>query len=480
MPESLRKQTISGVIWSAIERFSLQIIQFVINIIMARLLLPSDYGIIGMLAIFLQISQAFIDSGFAHALIQKKDRTETDYSTVFYFNIIIAFIFYVIIYFSAPLIAQFYNQPTLIPITRIIALNLIFSSFSAIHNTILTIRIDFKTQSKASLTAAIISGTLGITMAYLGFGVWALVFQSLLNSFLITLLLFFLLKWKPQFIFSFSSFKRLFSFGSRLLISGMIHTIYRNLYTIIIGRRFSATDLGFYTRAEQFAIFPSSNLNAIISRVTYPILSSIQDDDQRLSNAYRKYIQLASFIIFPLMVGLAALANPIINILLTDKWIGVVLLLQILCLDWMFDHITSINLNLLWVKGRSDLSLKLEFIKKTIAIIILFLSIPWGVEGMCWGRVFYSLIATYLNTTYTKKLISLSFSQQIKDITPSLVLAFLMGGCIYCLNSFIPSFILQLICGFILGVIFYLSLAYLFKIQSFNDILCLIKKNKSN
>ena len=260
----------------------------------------------------------------------------------------------------------------------------------------------------------------------------------------------------------------------------MIHTIYRNLYTIIIGRRFSATDLGFYTRAEQFAIFPSSNLNAIISRVTYPILSSIQDDDQRLSNAYRKYIQLASFIIFPLMVGLAALANPIINILLTDKWIGVVLLLQILCLDWMFDHITSINLNLLWVKGRSDLSLKLEFIKKTIAIIILFLSIPWGVEGMCWGRVFYSLIATYLNTTYTKKLISLSFSQQIKDITPSLVLAFLMGGCIYCLNSFIPSFILQLICGFIFGVIFYLSLAYLFKIQSFNDILCLIKKNKSN
>lgn len=180
------------------------------------------------------------------------------------------------------------------------------------------------------------------------------------------------------------------------------------------------------------------------------------------------------------MIGLAALANPIINILLTDKWAGVVLLLQILCLDWMFDHITSINLNLLWVKGRSDLSLKLEFIKKTIAIIILFISIPWGVEGMCWGRVIYSLIATYLNTIYTKKLISLSFSQQIKDIIPSLVLAFLMGGFICCLNVFIQSFTVQLTCGFIFGVIFYLGIAYLFKFQSLNDLLCLVKKNKLN
>lgn len=426
--ENLKQKTVSGIMWSAIERFSLQGVQFIIQIILARLLLPSDYGMIGMLAIFLQVAQVFIDSGFTNALIQKKDRTEEDFATVFYFNILVAVLFYGILFFSASLIADFYNMPTLVLVIRFIALSLIINALSAIHRTKLIISVNFKTQSKISLGAAFISGVIGIWMAYVGCGVWALVWQTLLNSIILTILFYCLVHWKPLHTFSKSSFERLFNFGSKLLISSLINTVYRNLYAIVIGKKFSVVELGYYTRAEQFAIFPSNNLNALVSRVAYPILSSIQDDDKCLTNAYRNYIRLSSYIIFPLMVGLLVLANPIISLLLTDKWSGVVILLQILCLDWMFDHLSQINLNLLWVKGRSDLSLRLEIIKKTIAIFILFVSIPFGLEVMCWGRVIYSLIATYLNTYYTNSLIDLTLKLQVKDVFPSLILSFIMGG----------------------------------------------------
>ena len=349
MADSIKTKTVHGVIWSALERFSLQGVQFLINIVMARLLLPSDYGLIAMLAIFLQISQAFVDSGFTNALIQRKDRNEVDFSTVFYFNIVIAVVFYLILFVAAPWIADFYHMPALVAVTRVIALNLIISALSAVHKTKLTIAIDFKTQAKASFTAAVVSGVMGIWMAYTGWGVWSLVVQTLMNALFLTLLLYYFLRWRPLLVFSVSSFRRLFAFGSKLLVSGLIHTIYYNLYVLVIGRKFSARELGFYTRAEQFAIFPSSNLNAVISRVTFPILSSIQDDTDRLADVYRKYIRLASFIIFPLMMGLAALAKPVIVLLLTEKWVGAVVLLQILCFDWMFDHLSVINLNLLYV-----------------------------------------------------------------------------------------------------------------------------------
>ena len=320
MSENLKSKTVSGVLWSAVERFSLQGVQFVINILMARLLLPSDYGMIGMLAVFLQISQTFVDSGFSDALVQKKDRTETDLSTVFYFNIVISVLLYVLLFISAPYIAQFYRMPELTLVTRIIMLNLIFSSFTAVPKTILTIRIDFRTQSKISLISAIISGVVGIIMAYKGTGVWALVAQTLLNAILITFLFFCCVNWRPLRIFSKASFQGLFSFGSKLLFSRLIHALYYNLYAIVIGRQYSSIELGYYTRAEQFAIFPSGNINAIISRVTFPILSSIQDDDKRLALAYRKYIRLASFLIFPLMIGLAAIAEPLVSFLLSAKW----------------------------------------------------------------------------------------------------------------------------------------------------------------
>lgn len=476
MTENLKRKTVSGVMWSAIERFSLQGVQFVMQLVMARLLLPSDYGMIAMLTIFLQIAQAFIDSGFTNALIQKKDRTEVDYSTVFYFNIIIALLFYCILFVSAPLIAKFYNMPDLILVMRVMALSLIILSFSAVHKTKLTIEINFKIQSKITLIAAGISGIIGVGIAYLGYGVWALVYQSILNAMLTTILFNCFYRWKPLKTFSMKSFKRLFSFGSKLLVSGLIHTVYYNLYGIVIGKRFSAAELGYYTRAEQFAILPSYNLSAIITRVTFPILSSIQDDNERLASTYRKYIRLSSYLIFPLMVGLASLANPLVDLFLTEKWNGTVALLQILCFDWMFDHLSGINLNLLYVKGRSDLALRLEIIKKIIAITILLDSIPLGIIGMCLGRVLYSLIATYANTYYTNSLIGLSFRTQLKDIIPYLILSLAMGGVVYATTYLGLSNIIQLIIGITIGILFYISISYIFKITSLKVLLQLIHK----
>lgn len=476
MTENLKRKTVSGVMWSAIERFSLQGVQFVMQLVMARLLLPSDYGMIAMLTIFLQIAQAFIDSGFTNALIQKKDRTEVDYSTVFYFNIIIALLFYCILFVSAPLIAKFYNMPDLILVMRVMALSLIILSFSAVHKTKLTIKINFKIQSKITLIAAGISGIIGVGIAYWGYGVWALVYQSILNAMLTTILFNCFYRWKPLKTFSMKSFKRLFSFGSKLLVSGLIHTVYYNLYGIVIGKRFSAAELGYYTRAEQFAILPSYNLSAIITRVTFPILSSIQDDNERLASTYRKYIRLSSYLIFPLMVGLASLANPLVDLFLTEKWNGTVALLQILCFDWMFDHLSGINLNLLYVKGRSDLALRLEIIKKIIAITILLASIPLGIIGMCLGRVLYSLIATYANTYYTNSLIGLSFRTQLKDIIPYLILSLAMGGVVYATTYLGLSNIIQLIIGITIGILFYISISYIFKITSLKVLLQLIHK----
>ena len=261
---SLKQKTLSGVLWSCVERFSVQGIQFVIMVIMARILLPSDYGMIGMLAIFIAIAQTLIDSGFSNALIQKKDRSEIDYSTVFYFNIAVGIVLYFILFFSSPLIARFYNTPELTGLTRVLALNLFINSLAVVQRAILSIKIDFKTQAKASFSAAIISGIVGIVMAYTGFGVWSLAVQTVLNAFVNTVLLWIFSKWIPLKVFSFESFKKLFTFGSKLLASGLLDTIYRNIYTIVIGKKFASTDLGYFTRADQFAQFPSSNLTGII------------------------------------------------------------------------------------------------------------------------------------------------------------------------------------------------------------------------
>lgn len=475
MQSDLSSQAIRGMLWSAMERFSVQGVQFVVSVIMARLLLPSDYGIVAMLFIVLQISQTLIDSGFANALIQRKDRSESDLSTVFYSNITISVILFLLIYLLAPCIAGFYRLPALTPVCRVISLSLVLNAMSAVHRTLLVIKVDFKTQSKISVVSAVSSGIFGIALAYWGAGAWALVGQSVSNALLQTLLFYAIVRWFPHAAFSIRSFYSLFAFGSRILVASLIHTVYYNLYALIIGRKFSTADLGYYTRAEQLAMFPSYNLSSIISRVTFPVMSSVQDDDALLARLYRQYRYLVSYVIFPLMFGLIALARPTILFLLTEKWQATIPILQILCFSWMFDHLYGLHLNLLYTKGRSDLSLKLEIIKKILAILILFASIPFGLMAICWSRVLYSLIAVGMSTMYTYNLVGITAWSQIRDILPCFFLAAGMGLVVYCSVQYISGSLFQLVAGILIGIVSYTIGSIVFNVKAFTVVVSFFK-----
>ena len=471
---SLKQKTVSGILWSSVERFSVQGVDFIIGLILANILLPADFGLIVMLAIFLAISRSFIDSGFANALIRKKDRTEVDFSTVFYFNIVVGLFFYFLLFFTSPYIAAFYDVPILEDLTKVVAINLLISSLTVVQRAKFTINVDFKTQTKASLLAAIISGITGILMALKGFGVWSLAAQSVISSCINMIMLWIYSGWKPQLVFSMTSFKEMFSYGSKLLISGLIDTTYRNIYTIVIGKKFSETDLGYYTRADSFTQFPSSNITGILQRVTFPILSSIQDDDKKLQETYRKFLRLSAFVVFPLMMGLFGVADPLIRLLLPETWNGAILLLQILCLSQMWYPVHAINLNLLQVKGRSDLFLRLEIIKKIIGVSVLIVTIPLGVAAMCWGAVISSLIALFINTYYTRKLIQVGYLRQMKDLLPTLINSISMGIIVLGITRLIHINILALIAGITFGVIYYFSIAYLAKSQELHEVKSLI------
>lgn len=476
MSDSLKSKTVKGVVWSSIERFSTQGVQFLIMIIMARLLTPKDYGLIGMLAIFLAVAQSLIDSGFSQALIRKQDRTDVDNSTVFYFNIVVSSALYLILFIAAPFVADFYNQPELTSVMRVVCLGVILNSLAVVQRALLTVRIDFKTQAKASLSAAVISGCIGIVLAYCGFGVWSLVVQQLLNLSVNTLLLWIFSKWRPIAVFSWKSFHELFAFGSKLLASGLLDTMYRNIYPIVIGKLFSASSLGHYTRAQQFSEFPSSNVTGIIQRVTYPILCGIQDETERLEAVYRKFLKLSAFIIFPLMIGLSAVARPFIDIALGTQWGFCGQLLQIICFAMMWYPIHAINLNLLQVKGRSDLFLLLEIIKKILGITVLCITAPFGLVVMCYGQIFNSIVALVINTYYTGKLINVGFIRQMKDLLPTILLSLTMFGAILLVNGFIEANIYRLVIGILVGIIVYASGSYIFKFKELQTLFSLIRR----
>lgn len=456
---SVKEDTIKSVKWSAIEKFSLQAMQFVLGLIMARLLLPSDYGTIGMLAIFIAISQTFVDSGFGSALVRKLDRTETDFSTVFFFNLFVAILLYVILFFSAPLIAGFFDTPILCPILRVQATTLILGALMGIHNAKLTINLDFKAIAKISVSSTLLSGVVGIVCAYNGLGVWALVVQTVLGQIINMVSVWFYLRWRPQWVFSKQSFKELGSFGSKLLVSSLLHTIFSNLTTLIIGKFFSARDLGFYNRGTQFAQLPVSTMNGVIGKVMYPILVKLQNDDEHLVSVYRKYICVMSIPIFFGCVLLASVAKPLIVLLLTDRWIESVIYLQIFAFAIMFDHICSINLELLKVKGRSDLFLRLEIIKKAISVSILFASIPFGVLGICVSKLIYTQIAIFINTYYTGKLFNLGYITQIRDFSIYFIKSLLacLPGYVICTFTHLPN-IMALLIGFLIGTLLYIIL----------------------
>lgn len=480
MTGSLKQQTLRGTLWSSIERFSVQGVQFLILILMARILSPDDYGMVGMLAIFLAVAQSLIDSGFSNALIQKVHCSETDYSTVFWFNIVVGLLLYGLLWVCAPFIAEFYRLPLLTEITRVIAWVLFFNSLTVVPRALLSSRIDFRTQAKASIVAAVVAGVVGVVGAYGGWGVWSIVAYTLCNSVINAALLWLFLRWKPRWIFSGASFQQLFSFGSKLMVSGVIDTLYKNLYTLVIGRRFAATDLGYYTRADQFAQFPSSNLTGILQRVTYPVLCNIQDEDERLRGAYRKFLRLSAFVIFPLMVGLSVLATPLVTVVLGPQWEPAGELLTLLALCGMWYPIHAINLNLLQVKGRSDLFLKLEIIKKLIGIGILCLTVPLGIKAMCIGSIVSSLLGLVVNTYYTQKLISLGFIRQMRDLMPTLVYVATMGLVVWIVAGCFESNVWKLIAGIMVGCVWYILISSLTRSSDWKEIIAIIQRKHNN
>lgn len=471
---SIASKSAKGVFWSAVEKFSLQGVQFLIGVVLARLLSPSDFGLIGMLSIFLSVSQTFVDCGFSNALIRQKKTTEKDYGTAFLLNFLISLLAFGILFALAPFVAKFYAMPQLESVMRCVSLTLIINAMFTVHKVRLTRAVNFKMQSKASLLAALGSGGLGICLAYNGCGVWSLVFQAICNSVLNLILMTVLLKWFPKPGFHRKSFDELFGFGSKILAASLIHSVYSNLYNIVIGKRYSAADLGYFTRADQLGKFPSMNVAGIMSRVTLPILSQLQDDPEKLKNIYEKYLKTTCFVVFPLMLGLAALAEPVIVLLLGEKWLPSVVLLQILCFGLMLDPICNINLNLLYVKGRSDLVLRLEVIKKTIAIGILVVSSFFGIRGMCVGSACYGVIAMLLNTRYTGLFIGLNTFKQLKRIAPYYLLSLFMASVVFCSVNLISVESRKLLVGIPLGVILYLGGAFLFKLEALTELMKLL------
>ncbi len=476
---SLKTETIKGTFWSSVEKLSLIGVQFVLQLVLARLLTPYDYGIVGILAVFIAVANTFIDCGFAAALIQNQKRTESDFSTAFYFNLVLSIAFYIILFFTAPYIALFYKLPILTSVTRVIALVLPISAMSAVNRTKLQIKVDFKTQTKASLSSVTLSGIVGIILAYNGFGVWALVFQMLLNSVFNTILLFVLVKWIPIETFSLVSLKKMYSFGIKLLGSNLIDTFYFNMYPLIIGKVFTPADLGFYSRGHQFAYIPNSLSQSILGRVTFPVFSKVQDDLDRLFNIYRKYLRVISSLYAPTILILCAVAKPLIITLLGEKWFGAIIIMQILCIACIFDCVTSVNMNLLYVKGYTNIVLKLNIIKKIIAFVILFVFLRWGVVGLCWGQVLYAQIAVFLNTYYTKKILGLSYFLQMRDILPIYVVATISAFMAYVVTFLNVDNLLQLVIAVPLAGIVYILLAYILKFEIIIEIINFFNTLKS-
>ena len=435
--DNLKNKTVKATIWSFLEALGLRGVQFLVGIILARLLKPEQFGLIGMLTIFLAIAQTFLDSGFGPALIQRPVVTQEDTSSVFYFNILIGAVCAGLLCFLAPWIAQFYSQPVLVKLLRLMSLLLVINAFGLVQTALLSKAIDLKTQAKITLIASIFSGITGIILAFHGFGVWSLAIQQLSSAFIRVILLWFLGSWRPSFTFRLGSLKIFFGFGSKLLVSGILNKIFDNIYLIVIGKVFSPSDLGYFTRANNLQQLPSQTLSGIVSRVTFPVFSSIQESDrEKLKRGMKKALTSLVLINFPMMIGMAVTARPLVIILLTEKWLPIVGYLQLLCLVGLMFPLHVMNLNVLQAMGRSDLFLRLEIIKKFLIALNIFITWRFGIMAMIAGQVVVSFFSYYFNAYYNGTLISYSVWEQIVDLFPYLIISGIMGSAIYFLGYF--------------------------------------------
>ena len=412
MAQSVRSQLLHGVVWNFIEKVLIRGVSFFISIILARLLSPSDYGLIGMLAVFVSISNVFIEGGLAKALIQRQDCQDIDFSTAFVANVGMSLVIYLVMFISAPWIAAFYNEPILIPLTRILSLNFILGSFNIVQRAKLMAQVDFKSLAQINVISTIVSGLVGMAMAYWGTGVWALVGQTLCSTIVLIVIY---SKWTPSIKFSKDSFSQLFGFGSKLMATGVYSVVLNNISTICIGRFYKSSQLGFYTRASQFSEMISSTLYDVLGNVTFPVLSHLQDDREKLIAVYRKSLFLTAMIIFPIMILCALLARPMVLILLTEKWLPCVVLMQWLFLARMFTPLSAINMNILNAIGRSDLFMKLDFSKAPLILVVLAITIPISVEAITIGSFCTSFICFFINAYLPGRIFGYGAIKMIQD-----------------------------------------------------------------
>ena len=470
-----KSKILSSLLWKLLEQSGTQGIQLIVQIVLARLLLPEEYGIIAIVTVFITLANVFVQSGFNTALIQKKDADELDFSSVLYLSSGVAALLYVIIYLLAPLIANYYTQPLLAPVLRVLSLTLFIGAFNSIQNAFIARNMLFKRLFISSLGAVIVSGIVGIAAAYNGWGVWALVAQQLINQLTIAIILWFTVKWRPHILFSFKRVKELFSYGSKLLLSGVIDTLYRDLRTLIIGRMYNPAMLGFYNRGQQFPQIIVSNINGSIQSVMLPALSVHQDNRRRVKEMMRRAIVTSSFLIFPMMVGMAVVAESLIKVLLTEKWLPAAPFLRIFCFSFALWPIHTANLQAINAMGRSDIFLKLEIIKKIIGLVILVISLPFGVYALALGQVFSGIISSFINAYPNKHLLDYSYKEQWLDIMSSLLLSIIMGGAVYVFNFLNITAWNKLVLQILTGIIIYFGLAFIFKIESFSYLLTTVK-----
>lgn len=429
--ESLKKKTVRGTFWSAVDNVANQGVTFLVGLVLARLLTPHEYGLIGYIMILVAVFNSIVDSGFSNALIRKKDAEETDYSTAFIFNLAVSLVLMAAMVLVAGPFSLFFKEPQLVPLVRVMSVIVVINALALIQRTRLVKSVDFKTQTKASLISSVSSGAVGLAMAFGGLGVWSLVGQQISRQFINTVCLWILNRWKPTWKFSWSSFRELFGFGWKLLVSGLIDTVWKEIYQLVIGKFYSTSTLGQYTRGKQFSDIFSSNMTSIVQRVSYPVLSSIQDERERMKEGYRKIIRTTMLASFVLLFGLSAVAESLLTVLIGPQWLEAAHYLQIICFAASLYPLHAINLNMLQVQGRSDLFLKLEIVKKIIAVGPLLLGIFIGIDWMLWGSLVTSIIAYFLNARYSGTLIGYPIKAQIRDILPSFGVAAVMAACVW-------------------------------------------------
>lgn len=468
--QSLRDKAVSGVGWSATDAFLGQSITFVVGIVLARLLSPSEYGLIGIVTIFITVLKGFVDSGFSNSLIRKKDVSQDDYNTMFITNMVMSVLMYGLLYISSPWIAKFFNRPELIDITRVTGLLLIMQALTIVQNTLLTKRIDFKTKTKASITSAVSSGIIGVVMAFMGFGVWSLVGQKLSYQLIYSICLWVFNKWWPSLKFNLSSFRYMWGFGWKIMLSGLLNNIWNQLYQVVVGKFYSPATLGQYSRAKDYASFLSANFTSIIQRVSYPVIAEVQDEKARMVSVYRRVIKNTMFVTTVCVISLGAIAGPLIYCLIGPNWDEAASFLPYICISLSLFPLHAINLNMLQVQGRSDIFLYLEIAKKVIAVGPICLGIFVNVYWMLIGTIITGIIAFFLNSYYTGKQLGYTSWAQIRDIAPSYLVSFIIALSVYFLKYLPISNWIILPLQIIVGIVVFFVVCQLLKLEEYKEV----------